>query len=144
MQKVVFSRTVDRVDGKNIRVHKGDVVEGVNAIKRQPGKDIVVYGGATFVSSLLEHNLIDELNLFVNPTALGNGLHIFKGRKPLKLETSSITVRDCRLDLPNRVIRLRGTNQGASNFSKERPGCDPCEFNDLSGHVGLVGVTRGE
>ena len=88
MPKVVFSRTVDRVDGTNVRVHKGDVVEGVNAIKRQPGKDVVVYGGATFVSSLLEHNLIDELNLFVNPTALGNGLRIFSGRKPLKLEVS--------------------------------------------------------
>ena len=88
MPKVVFSRTVDRVDGKNIRVHKGDVVEGVNELKRLPGKDIVVYGGATFVSSLLEHNLIDELNLFVNPTAIGNGIRIFNGRKPLKLETS--------------------------------------------------------
>ena len=89
MPKVVFSRTVDRVDGKNVRVHKGDVVEGVNAIKRQPGKDVVVYGGAMFVSSLLEHNLIDELNLFVNPTAIGNGLRIFSGRKPLKLEVST-------------------------------------------------------
>ena len=88
MPKVVFSRTIDRVDGKNIRVHKGDVVEGVNAIQRQPGKDVVVYGGATFVSSLLEHNLIDELNLFVNPTAIGGGLRIFSGRKPLKLEVS--------------------------------------------------------
>lgn len=88
MQKVVFSRTVDRVDGKNIRVHKGDVVEGVNAIKNQSGKDVVVYGGATFVSSLLDHNLIDEINLFVNPTSIGNGLRIFGGRKPLKLQVS--------------------------------------------------------
>ena len=88
MPKVVFSRTIDRVDGKNIRVHKGDITEGVNELKRQPGKDIVVYGGATFVSSLLEHNLIDELNLFVNPTAIGKGLRIFGGPKPLKLETS--------------------------------------------------------
>jgi dihydrofolate reductase len=88
MPKVVFSRTIDRVDGKNIRVHKGDVVEGVDALKRQPGKDIVVYGGATFVASLIEHNLIDELNLFVNPTAIGNGIRIFNARKPLKLESS--------------------------------------------------------
>jgi dihydrofolate reductase len=88
MQKVVFSRTVDRVEGKNIRVHKGDIVEGVNELKRLPGKDIVVYGGATFVSSLLDHDLIDELNLFVNPTALGKGIRIFSGRKPLKLEAS--------------------------------------------------------
>ena len=64
-----------------MRVHNGDIVEGVEAIKRQPGKDIVVYGGATFVASLLDHNLIDELNLFVNPVAIGKGLRVFTGRK---------------------------------------------------------------
>ena len=51
---------------------------------------------------------------------------------------------DRRLDLPNRLIRLRGTNQGARYLSKERPGRDSRELNDLSGHVRLVGVTRGE
>src|SRR5262245_4546892 len=64
--KVVFSKTVHQMDGQNVRVHNGDLVEGVNALKSQPGKDIVVYGGATFVSSLIEHDLIDELNFFVN------------------------------------------------------------------------------
>ena len=38
-----------------------------------PRKDIVVYGGATFVSSLIENDLIDELNFFVNPVAIGRG-----------------------------------------------------------------------
>ena len=121
-------------------------MEAVGELKRQarqgPGR---VRRRSLGVLTDSSRTLIDELNLFVNPTALGNGLHIFKGRKPLKLESfQAVPVRDCRLDLPNRVIRLRGTNQGACNFSKERPGCDPCEFNDLSGHVGLVGVTRGE
>jgi dihydrofolate reductase len=84
-EKVVFSRTLHHVDGKNVRVHNGDIVEGVNAVKRQAGKDIVVYGGATFVASLIEHNLIDELNLFVNPVAIADGLRVFTGRKTLKL-----------------------------------------------------------
>jgi dihydrofolate reductase len=44
-----------------------------------------VYGGATFVASLIEHDLIDELHFFVNPVAIGEGLRIFKDRKPLKL-----------------------------------------------------------
>ena len=89
IQKVVFSRTLHHVDGQNVRVHNGDMVEGVQALKRQAGKDIVVYGGATFVASLIEHNLIDELNLFVNPVAISNGLRVFTGRKPLKLATST-------------------------------------------------------
>src|SRR5262245_37822563 len=42
MDKVVFSRTLSKMDGKNVRVHQGDMVEGVQALKRQPGKDIVV------------------------------------------------------------------------------------------------------
>ena len=34
--------------------------------------------GATFVSSLIKNGLIDEFHLFINPTAIGKGLPIFK------------------------------------------------------------------
>ncbi|MGH2415764.1 MAG: dihydrofolate reductase family protein, partial [Microcystaceae cyanobacterium] len=87
--KVVFSKTIDRIDGQNVRVENGPIVEAVKRLKSQAGKDIVVYGGATFVSSLIENRLIDELNLFVNPVAIANGMQIFRGRVPLKLITSS-------------------------------------------------------
>ena len=86
--KVVFSKTVHRVDGQNVRLESGDVSEAINQLKRAPGKDIIVYGGATFVSSLIQNGLIDELNLFVNPVAIGNGMRIFKDRRPMKLTTS--------------------------------------------------------
>jgi dihydrofolate reductase len=88
MPKVVFSKTATRIDGKNVRVENGALVEAVNRLKNQPGKDIVVYGGATFVSSLIENRLIDELNLFINPVAIGKGLRIFSQRTPLLLEKS--------------------------------------------------------
>ena len=88
LPKVVFSKTVKHVEGKNVRVENGDLVGAVKQMKSQPGKDIVVYGGATFVSSLVEHGLLDEMNLFVNPVAIGNGMRIFKGKKPLKLGAS--------------------------------------------------------
>ena len=51
--------------------------------------DIVVYGGATFVSSLIQNGLIDELNLFVNPVAIGKGMQVFVDRRPLKLMAST-------------------------------------------------------
>jgi dihydrofolate reductase len=86
--KVVFSKTLERVDGRNVRVENGDVVEAVTRLKGQPGKDVIVYGGATFASSLIGHGLIDELNFFVNPVAIGSGLRVFKGRTPLKLSAS--------------------------------------------------------
>jgi dihydrofolate reductase len=89
LPKVVFSKTVQHVEGKNVRVENGDLVEAVRQLKSRSGKDIVVYGGATFVSSLIEHGLIDELNLFVNPVAIGTGMRVFKKRTPLKLEGST-------------------------------------------------------
>src|SRR5437870_11543294 len=82
--KVVFSKTLTRVAGKNVRVESGELVQAVNQLKGQRGKDIVVYGGATFVSALIEHDLIDELNIFVNPVAIGRGMRIFKDRKALR------------------------------------------------------------
>lgn len=87
--KVVFSKTVSQVEGKNVRVENRDLVEAVNQLKGQPGKDIVVYGGASFVSSLIEHALIDELNFFVNPVAIGNGMRVFNAKTPLTLTGST-------------------------------------------------------
>jgi dihydrofolate reductase len=86
--KVVFSKTVQRIDGKHVRVENGDLVHAVKQLKGEAGKDIIVYGGANFVSSLLRHDLIDELNLFVNPVAIGEGLRVFSTRKALKLQRS--------------------------------------------------------
>jgi dihydrofolate reductase len=83
--KVVFSRTVSSMEGKNVRVENGDLVAAVTQLKSRSGKDLLVYGGASFVASLLEHRLIDELNLFVNPIAIHDGLRIFAARTPLEL-----------------------------------------------------------
>ena len=46
MPKVVFSKTLHHVEGKNVRVENGDLAEAVKQLKSAPGKDIVVYGGA--------------------------------------------------------------------------------------------------
>lgn len=76
--KVVFTKTLDQSPWANTVLAKGDLVEEVNSRKNQTGKDLLVYGGADFVSSLIRENLIDEYNFFVNPTAIGNGMPIFK------------------------------------------------------------------
>lgn len=76
-KKVVFTKTMVKTDWKNTVLANGDLVEEVINLKQQEGKDIIVYGGATFVSSLIKAGLIDELHLFVNPVALGRGLSIF-------------------------------------------------------------------
>ncbi|MEP6713216.1 MAG: dihydrofolate reductase family protein, partial [Ferruginibacter sp.] len=86
--KIVFSKTITTIAGKNTRVENGDLVTVVNNLKNKSGKDILVYGGANFVASLIKNNLIDEFNLIVNPTAIGNGLKIFTDTTKLKLTNS--------------------------------------------------------
>lgn len=81
-QKVVFSKTISETDTafkgwNNTVLAKGNLVDEINQIKRQKGKDIIAYGGASFVSSLIKHRLIDELHLFINPTAIGQGMNIY-------------------------------------------------------------------
>jgi len=88
LKKIVFSKTQKVIAGKNVVVENGDLVTTVNALKNMGGKDIVVYGGAGFVSSLLDQKLIDELHLFINPVAIGNGMRIFKNRQSFQLTHS--------------------------------------------------------
>jgi len=87
-RKIAFSRTATSVADPKIEVENGDLETTVKALKNQPGKDIIVYGGVDFVSSLVSLNLIDEYHLIVNPIAIGAGLSIFKERKVLELQSS--------------------------------------------------------
>src|SRR5258706_11557760 len=84
--KIVFSKTLSAIQPglppgawKNTSVAKGELVEEIIRLKKQPGKDIIAYGGATLVSDLIKHGLIDEYHLFINPAAIGRGMPIFKG-----------------------------------------------------------------
>lgn len=76
--KVVFSSSLKGdLTWNNSRLAAGDPASVIRGLKEQPGKDILVYGGARFVSGLIRENLIDEYHLFVNPVAIGKGLTIF-------------------------------------------------------------------
>jgi dihydrofolate reductase len=76
--KIVFTKTLTRSDWGNTTLATGEIREEVKKLKDQNGKDIVVYGGAGFISSLIKEGLIDEYHLFVNPAAIGTGLPIFR------------------------------------------------------------------
>jgi dihydrofolate reductase len=76
--KVVFTKTLNKSRWINTDIARGDLIEEVSKIKSQNGRDIIVYGGASFDSSLIKEKLIDEFYLFINPVAIGNGMTIFK------------------------------------------------------------------
>jgi len=89
--KVVFTKTLGQSEWDNTVLAKGDLVDEISRLKKQDGKDIIAYGGGSFVSALIKYGLIDELNLFVNPVALGTGMPIFRdldSRQKFVLETS--------------------------------------------------------
>lgn len=76
-RKIVFTRTLDESPWENTELAKGDLKEELEKLKNQPGKDIIVYGGSSFVADLVRENLIDEFHLFINPIAIGKGIPIF-------------------------------------------------------------------
>ncbi|MFX1706886.1 dihydrofolate reductase family protein [Chitinophaga sp. CC14] len=79
----VFSNTLKDSKWDNTIIINGNLAEAIKALKNKDGKDIIVYGGDSFVSSLIQHDLIDEYYVLANPAALGNGQQIFN---PLKNE----------------------------------------------------------
>jgi len=105
-KKVVFTKTLDRSEWENTDLATGELVEEVRELKAKSGKDIVVYGGSSFVSALLKERLVDEFHFFVNPIALGKGVPVFselEGWQALRLK-KSITY-DCGLVLLNYALK---------------------------------------
>ncbi|MBN8575509.1 MAG: dihydrofolate reductase [Cyclobacteriaceae bacterium] len=85
----VFSRTLKAAPG--VEVLSGNVLESMNHLRQQPGKDIWLFGGADLAAQFSNHNLIDEYWLSVHPILLGTGKPLFKNladRKKLKLVES--------------------------------------------------------
>lgn len=100
--KVVFTKTLDKSVWANTELAKGNLVDEITKLKNGNGKDIIVYGGATFVSNLIKENLIEEFHLFVNPAAIGAGMSIFSklvGKQNFKLIKSKGF--DCGITLIN-------------------------------------------
>jgi dihydrofolate reductase len=89
LPKFVATTTLTSLEW-NATVLGGDVVAAVAALKRQEGRNLLVYGSGTFVQTLLRHGLVDELRLMVYPLVLGSGKRLFLGgdRLPLKLVSS--------------------------------------------------------
>jgi dihydrofolate reductase len=81
MPKIVFSRTLDKVEWNNTRLVKGDAVKEISELKQQPGRDLLIFGSADLASNLTNLGLIDEYRIMVNPVVLGKGNPLFKDIK---------------------------------------------------------------
>jgi dihydrofolate reductase len=78
MKRYVFSTTLNEINNKHTTIINKDVVESVNKIKTEAGKDIWLFGGAGLVTTFMNEGLVDELALAVHPILLGNGKPLFQ------------------------------------------------------------------
>ena len=79
MAKYVASTTLKDLAWENSRLIEGDAVGGVTELKRQPGQDLVMYGGGDLTRALAEHDLVDEYRVLVHPVVSGKGRTLLEG-----------------------------------------------------------------
>jgi dihydrofolate reductase len=91
--KIVFSKTLENLEWENARLVRGDAGMEIAILKQQPGKHLMMWGGARFPRALMQMGLIDEYWINIHPVALGRGKALFEGienRIPLKLLKSRV------------------------------------------------------
>lgn len=91
MRKIVASSTLKAVDWQNSTLISGNVTTALTELKQRPGGNITVSGSPTLVRSLLDGDVLDELQLLVHPVVLGRGRRLFEEnspQRPLRLADS--------------------------------------------------------
>jgi len=94
--KYVASRTLTEPEWQNSSVLQGEVADAVTALKQEDGGDLHVIGSTELVQTLIEHGLVDELRLMVDPIVLGGGKRIWRDDgvlRSLRLVESETTPR---------------------------------------------------
>jgi dihydrofolate reductase len=87
--KHVASTTLQEPLGwNNSTIIKGNIPEEVDKLKQQEGKDLLVFGSADLMNTLMRHGLVDELRLMVFPIIVGKGKSLFEDGRTLKLVDS--------------------------------------------------------
>jgi dihydrofolate reductase len=93
--KYVASTTLSEpLEWQNSTLLQGDVAEAVAALKQEDGGDLHMIGSTELVKSLIEHGLIDEFRLMIDPLTLGGGKRIFRddgSLRPLRLVHGEVT-----------------------------------------------------
>jgi dihydrofolate reductase len=80
LPKYVPSTTLKDPPWQNTHVLTGDVESAIRELRAKPGREVQVHGSGALLHWLLEHDLVDELNLEVFPVVVGDGLRLFPER----------------------------------------------------------------
>lgn len=107
LKRLVFSRSLDRVEDKNTRIVRTDLRDEILKLKQQPGKYILV-GGVDIPSQLIELGLVDEFRFVVMPVIVGEGRRLMAGiNLPEKLHLKLV---DSKI-FPSGSVALRYVKQ---------------------------------
>ena len=82
-QHLLISTTVKQVSWDNTSIISDNISEEILTLKQQPGKNMVIWGGAMLASTFINLNLVDEYRLLVNPAILGSGKYLFSNLEAL-------------------------------------------------------------
>ncbi len=95
LPKYVASTTLkDPLEWEHSTVLQGDVAEAVSTLKKEDGGDLHVIGSPAFVQTLIEHDLVDEFRVMIDPLVVGGGKRLFRdggALRPLRLVESQVT-----------------------------------------------------
>lgn len=79
LPKYVASTTLrGPLEWENSRLLRGDVADAVVALKRGEGPDLHVVGSTVLLQTLIEHGLVDEFRLMIDPLVVGGGKRLFR------------------------------------------------------------------
>src|SRR5258708_30659033 len=102
LPKIVFSKTLEKAEWNNSRIVRDNVVEEVNKLKQQAGKDMIINGSPTLIHSFTSLGLIDEFLIRLPPVSLGSGGPLFKQAvQPKVVETRPLPPWFVLFPLPN-------------------------------------------
>jgi dihydrofolate reductase len=85
LPKYVVSTSLATADWTNTTIIGDQVPDAVAALKQQPGQDILLYGSATLMHTLMANGLIDEYRLWVHPVVAGGGQRLFQDSQEMTL-----------------------------------------------------------
>ena len=91
---VVSTTLTEPLEWQNSTLVEGDVAAAVAALKQADAGDLHVIGSTELVQTLIEHDLVDELRLMIDPVMLGGGKRIFRDDgllRELRLVDSQVT-----------------------------------------------------
>jgi dihydrofolate reductase len=102
LPKYVVSRSLSGADATwrgdhpdTARLVTGDVVAAVQALKREPGDELQIWGSGKLLRTLLEHQLVDRFRLMTFPVVLGSGRRLFNdGTLPMTMRAVDLTVTE--------------------------------------------------